>query len=155
MDLFPGFLTRQGYLGWVCLLLTRRGRQIFNDVHKVQREDAGGGPQLSPCPLLSHVRIQLDYVPLGEGQLVTVLAIEIEPGHTSWTTATITNTQFTCFEVKCVLAYQLKTLCRTKTDETVLLTLLDMNSSFIFQVTLLVVFTATKTNPSSKDRSIM
>ena len=83
---FPGDLTRQRYPGGLCLLWTRGWGQIFNDLHKVQREDTDRCADLSLSPVLSHKRLQLDHIPLRERQLVTVLPLKIEPRHASWTT---------------------------------------------------------------------
>lgn len=79
-------ITRQSYLGGLCLLFTRRWRQIFDNLHEVQREDAGEGADLSPGPVLSNVSLQLDHIPLRERQLITVLALEVKPRHTPRTT---------------------------------------------------------------------
>lgn len=78
----PCGLTRQCYLGG----LTRRWRQIFNDLHKVKGEDTSTGADLTANPVLSNMCLQLDHIPLGEGQLITVLPLEIEPRNASWTT---------------------------------------------------------------------
>lgn len=82
----PANLTRQSYPGGLCLLLTCRWRQIFNDLDKVKGEDASEGADLSPSPVLSNTRLQLDHIPLRERQLITVLPIKVEPCHASWTT---------------------------------------------------------------------
>lgn len=68
------------------MLFTRRWRQIFNNLHEVKWEDAGEGADLSPGPLLSNIRLQLDHIPLRERQLVAVLPLKVEPRHTPRTT---------------------------------------------------------------------
>lgn len=83
--MLSGARTRQSYPGGLCLLLARGRRQIFNDLHKVEREDTGNGADLPPSPFLTHERLQLYDIPLRERQLVTVLALEVEPRHTSRT----------------------------------------------------------------------
>ena len=67
-------------------LLTRRWGQIFNHLYKVKGEDASNGADLPASPLVSNVCLQLDHIPLGERQLITVLPLEVKPRHTSWAT---------------------------------------------------------------------
>lgn len=82
-----GYLSRFGSLGRVVglppllLLLARGRRQIFDDLHKVQRENTHEGAHLAPGPVLPDVGLQLDHVPLGEGQLVAVLPLKVEACH--------------------------------------------------------------------------
>lgn len=80
-------LTRQRYPGGVCLLLLLLtwGGQIFNYLYEIEGEDASEGADLSLSPVLSHVGLQLDHVPLREGQLVAVLPLQVELGHASGT----------------------------------------------------------------------
>ena len=87
-------LTRQCYPSGLCPvglcpggLLTWGWRQIFNHLYKVKGEDGGTGADLPASPLVSNVRLQLDHIPLGERQLVTVLPLEVKPRHTSRTTS--------------------------------------------------------------------
>lgn len=89
---FSDHLTGLRELG--TLLLTRGWRQVFDDLYKVKGEDATVGPQLSPCPLLSHILLQLDHIALGERQLVGVLPVKVEPRHASRTASSgVSNIQ--------------------------------------------------------------
>lgn len=83
-----GNLTRQRYPGglWLLLLLLTWERQIFNHLYEIEGEDASESADLSLCPVLSHVGLQLDHVPLREGQFVAVLRLQVELGHASGTT---------------------------------------------------------------------
>lgn len=85
----PGNLTRQCYPIGLCLLLTWRRRQIFDDLYKVKREDSSKDAVLSSSPVLSHVLLQLDHIALRERQLIAVLALKVEPRHASRTTSKV------------------------------------------------------------------
>lgn len=79
-------LTGHWYSDRMSLLQTRGWGQIFDDLHKVERDEAGRGADLSPGPLLSDVRLQLDHVSLRERQLVLAgVALKVELRHASRT----------------------------------------------------------------------
>lgn len=68
------------------LMLPGRRGQIFYDVHKVEGENSNGDADLSPSPVLPHVLLQLDYLSLGERQLIAVLPHKVTTCLASWTT---------------------------------------------------------------------